>query len=351
MANPNLGFQLAQQGVNLTGSNQNDALSAASSNLSGAGSLAPPKSSAGSRKTSTQVLRYPQAKLTTLDDYIEIKIIRYQRQKIQTGESNFKVIDATTQIRTSRKKDIIKTILLPIPKEVPTDTNQVDWGGETLNSLEAYGAEALTNMLKSQNIFASTIPQLQDALKTAEAGVVSGNAQSAVQSVIISQILRSLGSNVSNQGLLTRATGQILNPNLELLFNKVNLRSFPFTFDLAPRDANESQIIKEIIRTFKQAMAAKTRSASNAPGVGLFLSSPDIFEISYKSGGKDHPFLNRFKPCALTNMSVNYAASGSYATYPDATPVHMVMQLNFTELNPIYHENYNEAEGQIGVGY
>jgi len=351
MSNANLGFQLAQQGTSLTSSSQDNALNAASSNLSGAGALAPPKSPSGSRKTSTQVLRYPQAKLTSLDDYIEIKIIRYQRQKIQTGASNFKIKDATTQIRTSRKKDIIKTILLPMPKEVPTDTNQVGWGGESMNSLEAYGAEAITNIIRSSNLPAAVVNQVQDLIATAKGGVINGNVQNAIQSAITANLLRSLGSNVTSEGLLSRATGQILNPNLELLFNNVALRSFPFSFDLAPRDASESQVIKEIIRTFKQAMAAKTRAESNAPGVGLFLSAPDIFEISYKSGGKDHPFLNRFKPCALTSMSVNYAAAGAYATYPDATPVHMIMQLNFTELNPIYHENYNEAEGQIGVGY
>jgi hypothetical protein len=350
MADPTLGFQLAQQGIDLTNTNQSS-LESANSALTGVGGLAVPKSPAGSRKTSTPVLRYPQAKLTSLDDYIEIKIIRYQRQGVKTVENTFKVIDATTQIRTQRVKTPIKTILLPMPKEVPTDITQVDWGGENLNSLEAYGAEALTNIIRSSNLPQAVVAQIQDAIQRGEKAAVGGNVQNLVQSVIVGNLLRSFGSNVGNQGLLTRATGQILNPNLELLFNKVNLRSFPFSFDLAPRDANESKVIKEIIRTFKQAMAAKTRSTSNASGVGLFLSSPDIFEISYKSGGKDHPFLNRFKPCALTNMTVNYAASGSYATYPDATPVHMVMTLSFTELNPIYHEDYNDTEGKIGVGY
>ena len=142
-----------------------------------------------------------------------------------------------------------------------------------------------------------------------------------------------------------------MNPNLELLFSGVNLRGFDFQYDLSPRDAKESGVIKEIIRTLKRAMAAKTRSASDAPGVGLFVSAPDVFEISYKSGGKDHPFLNRFKPCALTGMSIDYAGGGSYATYPDATPVNMVMSLSFKELNPIYEEDYDDGIGKDGVGY
>jgi hypothetical protein len=69
------------------------------------------------------------------------------------------------------------------------------------------------------------------------------------------------------------------------------------------------------------------------------------------SGGKHHPFLHRFKPCALTQMSVNYNGSAQYATYADATPVHMQLTLQFQELSPIYAEDYETEEGKYGVGY
>ena len=67
------------------------------------------------------------------------------------------------------------------------------------------------------------------------------------------------------------------------------------------------------------------------------------------SGGKPHPFLNQFKICALNAMSVNYTASGTYATYSDATPVHMQMTLTFQELTPIYREDYIEAGSKTGA--
>ena len=40
-------------------------------------------------------------------------------------------------------------------------------------------------------------------------------------------------------------------------------------------------------------------------------------------------------------------------TYDDGskTPVHMVMQLSFQELNPVYAEDYDNESGKIGVGY
>ena len=67
-------------------------------------------------------------------------------------------------------------------------------------------------------------------------------------------------------------------------------------------------------------------------------------------GGDAHPFLNAFKACALSNMTVNYSASGTYATYDDGTPVHMNMSLKFQELNPIYAEDYGD-DSLKGVGY
>jgi len=330
---------------------QNASLANASSSLSGAGALGTKPSTPNPKANKAKILKYPQAKLEQADDYMMIKVIRYTRKGIETGANNFKVRTATETIRNQDFRTILQTIILPMPKNLPADTNQVNWGDGSLNSLEAYGAEGLTNTVQSQNLFSAAGKEIQNAISAGQAGLVSGNAQSAVTSYIVSNLLNSLGSNVSATSLLSRTTGQVLNPNLELLFSGVNLRGFDFQYDLSPRDSKESGVIKEIIRTLKRAMAAKTRAASDAPGVGLFVSAPDVFEISYKSGGKDHPFLNRFKPCALTGMSVDYAGGGSYATYPDATPVNMVMSLSFKELNPIYEEDYDDGIGKDGVGY
>jgi hypothetical protein len=55
-------------------------------------------------------------------------------------------------------------------------------------------------------------------------------------------------------------------------------------------------------------------------------------------------------------MGVNYTGSGTYATYSDATPVHMIMTLAFQELTPIYNEDYVDKDGEFkntltGTGY
>ena len=89
------------------------------------------------------------------------------------------------------------------------------------------------------------------------------------------------------------------------------------------------------------------KRGDNAFGMngGIFLNPPDLFLIRYLSNGKDHPFLNAFKPCALTNMSVNYTGAGTYATYGDSTPVNIKVSLMFKETNPVYAEDYANAPG------
>ena len=138
---------------------------------------------------------------------------------------------------------------------------------------------------------------------------------------------------------------------MELLFGGVQLRTFSFDFDFAPRDPRESNEIKKIIRAFKVSMNAKNGSTGDDPSSGLFIKSPDIFQLTYKTGSKNHEFLHKFKPMALLNMAVNYTGAGTYATYDNTAPIHMKMNLTLQELNPIYSEDYETEEGKEGVGF
>ena len=176
------------------------------------------------------------------------------------------------------------------------------------------------------------------------------DTQNAIRASISGAAINALGANVSAASILSRSTGQILNSNLELLFQGVNLRTFPFNFTFSPRNPKESDVVKAIIKSFKASMAPKAGDY-NGSAQGIFLKSPDLFQLKYLHDGEDHPFLNTFKLCALTGMSVNYTNAGTYTTYEDGTPVNIRMSLTFKELNPIYHEDYQLVGAGPGVGY
>ena len=170
-------------------------------------------------------------------------------------------------------------------------------------------------------------------------GTIDDNLRSAILSHLA-------GSAVGAPNLMTRATWQVLNPNMEVVFKSPQIRQFEFDFQFSPRSMSEAQQVKQIIRTMKQHAMPKGDS-----GGGFFIKSPDVFMLAYKKGGAPHPFLNVMKPMALESISMNYTGSNTYSTFHDGTPTIMTMRLSLKELNPIYFEHYDEGEGTIGVGY
>ena len=74
------------------------------------------------------------------------------------------------------------------------------------------------------------------------------------------------------------------------------------------------------------------------------MKNPDVFTLEYKNGNQENDdFLktvNRFNPggLALTTMNVDYAPNGYWSAYQDSQPVAIKMDLNFTELRPIYNK-------------
>mgnify|MGYP001475651823 CR=1 FL=1 len=240
---------------------------------------------------------------------------------------------------------------LPIPQDV-NDSNTVTWGDDSKNILQLAGLAAGTAFVDSDGKL--NLNDIRTKLQTAALEGLDeiSNNKNAILAAATGKALDAFGAQVSPNAAVSRSTGQILNSNLELLFDSVNLRSFPFSIIFSPRNAKESMRVKHIIRAFKSSMAAKKKTSDSGQG-GAFLKAPDVFKLRYLHNGKDHPFLNSFKPCALTGMTVNYTNAGTFASYSDGTPVSIQMNLTFKELNPIYQEDYDifEPNDLQGVGF
>ena len=296
----------------------------------------------------TESFRYPFKRIQSSDDYLQILVVDYVPPGVSTNSLNLLQRNSSQALKSPEAlakngslKNPLYQILLPMPQGI-SDENSVDWGDDSLNPLAAGlvgGAQ--------QAIAGDPQKGFKDITSAIKNVATNGNGQDLVASYFAAQAVNSFNANVSAESLLTRTSGQVLNPNMELLFKGVQLRSFNFSFNFAPREQREAIEVKNIIRTFKKSMAARNSSGA---GAGLFISTPSIFQLQYRSGNGKHPFLNTFKPCALRSMNVDYSASGVYATYEDATPVHMKLTLSFQELNPVYFSDYDDST-DTGVGY
>ena len=292
--------------------------------------------------------RYPLTKLEKSDDYLLIQILDYKAPGIQTATGTLALRTAEDAMRELGSfKNPKYSIILPIPEDI-ADSVSASWGdspGSQLNPLAANAAEGISNIMQAGGDLNAMGKQVTNFIGDIGKLATSGGGQQALNAGLAAAAI-----NINPSELISRATGQVFNQNNELLFNSVTLRSFQFSFNFAPRSIKEGQEIKNIIRAFKQSMSPK-KGQKGQGETGAFITSPDVFQLEYKSGGSAHKFLNRFKPMALDSMQVNYTASGTYATYSDATPIHMTMALSFKELSPIYNEDYDSTSGKLGVGY
>ena len=242
------------------------------------------------------------------------------------------------------KKDM-KYIYLPIPQTV-SDSLAVDYAQDTLNPLQSLGMELAQQLIEDPGKAINTGAEALAMLKAGGlAQIANGKTEKLISSALSGVAINQLGANVNPMSLITRASGQILQSNLELLFSGVALRSFPFTFDFLPRSKTEADEVKGIIRVLKRAVVPKNGRQA------VFINSPSHFHFQYYSGMKKHPFLNQFKVGVLSELTVNYNGAGPYSTYWDGTPTHIQVTCMYKEVSPIYQEDYDAIPPEEGVGY
>ena len=219
----------------------------------------------------------------------------------------------------------IGSVTFPIPGGIRED-NTVDWGDSTMNPIEAAFGKVALDFLTS-NDAVGTVGDVGKAVKERQREIGGGLAMAIAQAA------------VGGSGrLLTRQTGAVLNPNMQLLFKQPQLRPFQFTFQLTPRDKQEALTVMQIIRLFKQAMAP-IRSDSM-----LFLKSPHTFKLTYLHQEKDHPYIGSIKECALISCGVDYTPDENYSTYDDGVMTSYSLALAFKELEPVYNDDYGESD-------
>ena len=251
-------------------------------------------------------------------DYLKFDMMKHVPTPLNT--ETFAIADRDSN------RESIGTVVLPVPAGIQ-DGVSVGWSQDSLTPLQLAKAnvalEAITGGVEAG------IDELSAQVSKVAGG--SGEVGSALAATIA-------GMASGAGSLLTRATGAVMNPNMELLFTGPNLRTFSFQFLLAPRNDKEAKTVIKILRFFKQGMSP-IRSKSR-----LFLKTPHTFRLSYRnSRGKQHKYLNKFKECALQSFGVNYAPNGSYSTYDDGIMTAYQMSMTYSELTPIYNDDYGEA--------
>jgi len=228
-------------------------------------------------------------------------------------------------------------IILPIPREL-NDSTKVEYENKELGSVVGMATEGLTSASEG-NISQGIGQFLFGALVGAGAATAAGALRAGSQSE--NRTTRA-ATSVAERALAPASLaarqlfGATPNPFQVVLFKNPTFKTHRFSWKIIPRDEQESVDLRNLIRTFRYHML---------PGVmvgGFLFSFPEIVEV--KLFPRDD-FTYKFKPCVVTDMTVNYAPNGpSFYRRTDA-PTAVDFSISLQEIEIWTKTDFNRVGG------
>ena len=150
-----------------------------------------------------------------------------------------------------------------------------------------------------------------------------------------------LGAEGAVQGV-NKLFGQADNPFVEVLFSGVNIRTFTYNFEFAPRNEVETDEIQQIIQLFRFHMVPELQSQN-----GRYLTLPSTFDIHYmykanNGNSYENDYYTRLSTCVLQDCSVNYTPTG-VKSFGDGAPTQITMNLTFSETEALTKEKVKQG--------
>jgi hypothetical protein len=257
---------------------------------------------------------------------------------------------------TRKTKRLVQSIDLYIPDQV------------IMQSQNKYGEVSLTSALglaglagQGAGAVGNSISAVTNRIKS---GLGAGNAQAAASAGGVGRqngaggfLAETLASIVGGAGkelgivgegvenVILQSYGVAQNPQIEVLFETIDNRSFEFNFAFHPRNEKEAEDVLKIIRMFRYHAAPELAQGTG----GRYFVPPSEFDIEYRfKPGKnendiENESLHKFATCVLEAIDVNYVGqSGQFVTFKDGKPVNIEMRLRFKEVE-IIHKGLVEA--------
>ena len=298
-----------------------------------------------------------------------LKIVQYEYQRPATNATYASSPNASVRKGQPYGK-YTGGVLLPMPKV--SDSNGAEWGKSDLNvfglGVAGLGGSVLKDIQEDRALGSTLFGDLTSKIGIGGKGAFEDEDQEADRlrqnllagvpsdrfkpkdtalaglAIATQELSKLAGVDISADEFLARSTGRILNPNAELLFQGPVLRDFGFKFLMIARSQREAEVIRKIIKFFKEG------AAPVYDGGAALLSTPNVFQLEYKAGDTLLNTVNKFNEMALRTITVDYAPDGFWSAYQDSHPVAVVMSLQFSELRPIYREDHKKT-GDSSVGY
>lgn len=283
------------------------------------------------------VLKYPTDMNEGMNDYIMFTAHEYRSNRAFANQNNPGGTEGPAQG---------EPIIMYMPNSTPGTANQNNWGREDftgpLNTLRADVGMGVTAAIQNFNPRGDRGQGVSDFVDGFKAQLESAKQQSgpALRQVAMQTVASTIAGK-SAQTLTALQRGEIYNPNVELIYQTPQMRSFAFDFIMSPKNAQESQMINDIILEFKKWSAPEE--------AGTMFKVPCVWKIKYMTGGRENPNMNVFKKSACTSVQVQAnPGSDMHQAFDDGMPVTTAMSLTFQEVDIITRGDHENAPNNQG---
>ena len=199
-------------------------------------------------------------------------------------------------------------IRLPVPENL-TERTSISYDNTNLNSVTGASVEAAAGTLSNQGgTFAQDLAGILSGAGATVAGAAAARA--------------GVGSGVPTA--LSALSGITTNPFQIVLFKSPDFRSHSFSWRFVPTNKGESDMINDIVETFRYHSLPGISAAA-----GVLFSYPEILEISF---GPADNYLYKFKPCVVKDISVNFAPNGPSFYRSTNAPAAVHFTINVQEI-------------------
>ena len=235
-------------------------------------------------------------------------------------------------------------IALYMPSDIQ-DAYKADWEGKAFGTTSA--------ALLSNSAAEDFVEKIKGFSQTAAKGLEKAPTELAAS--LISNLAKGItGDAISSGDVFGGISGVVRNPNVEVLFQKMNLRTFDHTFKLTPHKRGESENIRTICETFKKAMLPRYYLGANDAVLGAnaekndaiqasFIKVPKVCQVTYMQGSSMHPYLPKYKMCAITDVNINYTPDGNYSRFTDGYPTAVELRVSFMETKLVFAEDVSSS--------
>lgn len=168
--------------------------------------------------------------------------------------------------------------------------------------------------------------------QTSPEGLAATAGQQALKSLNSAFVSAAVNLFTAGAGVASAGSGVVVNPMLWMMFKSPGFKTFTLEWTLTPNNEQESQTIADMIHDFKK---------YSLPSMGLgnaFFNYPQIAMIKLYPNDL---FTFKFKPCAITNVAVNYNGAGVPSFFNNGAPTVVTLSISLKEIELWTQDNYD----------